>query len=173
MNAKNRQTIGIIFVAALVAILIGLIPTCSQATETFDAKAAQASYDRFDDACNKRDMRACNSPEWRKISIALSEAGWMAYPDHVWIQQDQLRRLNSWMVAAEARAEVDLYTTYNERFMILAKFKTIMSVPQLAVWWRINRATVQETYPGVWAVMSDLMAGVESEYTHSPHYETF
>jgi len=173
MDAKNRQTLGIVFVAALIAFLIALIPTCGQAAEPFDAKAAQLAYDRFDDACNKRDMRACNSTEWQKISISLSNAGWLAYPDHVWIQQDQLNRLLSWVRAAEMHAETDLYMTYNERFAILAKFKTLMSVPQLAVWWRINRETIQEMYPGVWAVMSEPMAGVVSEYAHSPHYETF
>jgi len=33
MDARNRQTLGVVFVAALVAFLIALIPTCGQAAE--------------------------------------------------------------------------------------------------------------------------------------------
>lgn len=39
MNARHRQTLGIVFVAAFVAFLLALIPTCSQAAPAIVAIA--------------------------------------------------------------------------------------------------------------------------------------
>ena len=57
MNARNRETIGIIFVAALVAFLLALIPTCGHAaTADEDEAFCEMIADYAQVAANARDQ---------------------------------------------------------------------------------------------------------------------
>ena len=132
MNAKTKDTIGVFFIAALVAFLIALIPTCGQAQTVQQWQAA-------DDACRGAQIDPDRNPACKrreKIQNALYARGLEETAAGVWISADdvgvvkgflrgienQCTGAHAWYAAIEkARREVGvsqetLIAVWNEHF---------------------------------------------------------
>lgn len=159
-------------VAAAAAVLLAMVPTCSQA-QTFDVSAAQATYTQFDNACRHGDRKACDDPKFDAVSKALSAAGWLVYPGYVWISIDQLHVFGRFLQTAEAGAQENLWAAYQNRFALLSYLRRDAHVndAQIAAWWKLNRSTIRDEYPGAWAIMSDILDNMVVAQRALPHYE--
>lgn len=159
-------------VAAAAAVLLAMVPTCSQA-QAFDVPAAQTAYAQYSIACDHGDRKACDDPKFDAIARKLSMEGWLVFPGYVFIKIDQLHVFGRFLQTAEAGAQENLWAAYQNRFALLSYLRRDAHVNdvQIAAWWKLNRSTIRDEYPGAWAIMSDTLDSMVAAQRARPHYE--
>ena len=158
MNAKNRQTVGIIFVAALVAVLIGLIPTCSQAAEP----ATIENWNRLNDSCRGAQIVPEQNPVCKardRMTTRLMQQSYVLENHDVWVSQAQFRAFGETLRSYDEQVRSGAGDLMSIMPAMMRAMLARIPLEQLFAIWNDPdmRGLARDMSPAGWAMMSEGM----------------